>query len=215
MWAANVMRYFLLLYRQTPRRYRSLYQSIFRSKSLRILEIGVFDGNQALRMIRTASIRSRPCDIEYFGFDLFEGMDEVLLQKEASKQPLSRPAIQEKLDKTGANISLFEGDTKVTLPLAVEKIGEVDFVFIDGGHSVETIASDWRCIERVMGVNTLVVFDDYYPDKTGILDDLGCNSIIDDIDRSRYDVKVLSPEDSFNKDWGRLKIRMVLVQKRS
>jgi hypothetical protein len=68
--------------------------------------------------------------------------------------------------------TLIKGNTRDTLH--GEKIA-ADFVFIDGGHSVETIRGDYNAVKG----SKVVVFDDYY---TGInTEKFGCNSIVADI----------------------------------
>jgi len=165
-------------------------------------------------MIQTASISQPKRDIYYFGFDLFEDLNETLLEEESSKRPLSCDMIQRKLERTGANIHLFKGNTKSSLPRHIHDIGKVDFVFVDGGHSEETINSDWSYVKELMGKNTIVIFDDYYIDKGPETEGLGCNAVVNRLDREIYDVDILDPMDVFRKDWGSLRIKMVKVSKR-
>ena len=59
-----------------------------------------------------------------------------------------------------------------------------DFVFIDGGHSVETITSDWLWVSRIINPGAVVVFDDYYkPEREGF----GCNRIVENITHELLD----------------------------
>ncbi len=210
---ASYIRYLNLMRRNRNARYRSLFQTIYQNACLKIVEIGVYNGKHALQMIQTASIHHSSRDIQYFGFDLFEDLDEEMLKKEVSKIPLSISAIQQKLERTGANIRLFKGNTKSSLPRYIKDIGKADLVFLDGGHSEETIRSDWNNVKELMGENTIVIFDDYYVDKKPELDEAGCNTVIDDLDTEMYDIDILDPMDVFSKDWGSLKIKMVTVKK--
>ena len=75
----------------------------------------------------------------------------------------------------GFDAKLFKGDTRQTLANFNEP---VDFVWLDGGHSIETIASDWENIKRVLTDDAIVFFDDYY---TGPIDTtkMGCNQIVE------------------------------------
>ena len=154
------------------------------------MEIGTYDGVHGCHMIRTAAAHYKQSEIEYFGFDLFEELSEELLASELSKKPPSRTNVESHLRSTGAKVRLYAGDTKVSLANAVGEIGEVDFVFIDGGHSVETIASDWENAEKMMGKGTTVIFDDYYLNQDEAIEGMGCQTIVDGLDRSRYDVEV-------------------------
>ena len=87
----------------------------------------------------------------------------------------------------------------------------MDLIFIDGGHSLETIASDWRWASQLMHNKTAVIFDDYWLDRT----DAGCKSTVDGIDRSEYRVKIWPLVDKFEETkFGPLKIKLAVVRKR-
>ena len=62
---------------------------------------------------------------------------------------------------------------------------------------------------------TQVLFDDYYTNRPSEVEGVGCQGLIDALDRSLYRVKVLATEDHFPKDWGVLKVRMALVSKKT
>jgi hypothetical protein len=165
-------------------------------------------------MIQTALVSHNREDVRYYGFDLFEDLDEDMLRQEASKRPLSLSAVQRKLESTGANIRLYKGNTKTSLPRHTGEIGEVDFIFVDGGHSEETIESDWSHVKELMGQDTIVVFDDYYVDKSPEMEGFGCNAVVDGLDREIYEVEIMKPMDVFTKDWGELKIKMARISRR-
>ena len=194
-----------------PPRYKNLARLVSAHACWWIIEIGVFYGLHATQMINAAKELYSPDDIYYLGFDLFEEMDQATFDKEFSKNPPTMEAAGEYLQQTGANISLIKGDTKETLPKFIPHVAGVSLIFIDGGHSEETIASDWRNVETALQPDTIVVFDDYYIDPPSQMDGLGCNSLIDNLDRARYEVEFLEPVDSFQKPWGTLKIQMVKV----
>ena len=46
------------------------------------------------------------------------------------------------------------------MPLIIPTLPKVDFVFIDGGLRLETIANDWKYVEMVMHSKTIIIFDD-------------------------------------------------------
>jgi hypothetical protein len=208
------IRYLFLAHRTKPRRYRSLFRTIRRNACRNIVEIGVYDGRHALQMIQTALISYSKDDVRYCGFDLFEDLDEDLLRQESSKQPLSCGAVRSKLESTGANIRLFKGNTKTSLPRHIDDIGEADFIFVDGGHSEETIESDWSNVKKLMGKDTIVIFDDYYVDRSPEMEGFGCNAIVDGLDSEIYEVEIMEPMDVFRKSWGSLKIKMARIRKR-
>ena len=205
------LRHLFLTRLNRPRRYRVLFTTIDQLQPRRLVEIGVLHGIHARQMIQTACRHHPAAALHYFGFDLFEDLTDVLLHSELSKKASAYSRVEQKLVKTGANIRLFKGNTKETLPQALPIIGEADFIFVDGGHSLETIQSDWSYVKTLMHEHTHIIFDDYYVDTSPALDGLGCQTLIDQLDRRQYDVQVLEPTDVFRKEWGLLKIKMAVV----
>ena len=196
---------------KAPKRYHHLFDEIARSKAQTILEIGTWNGNRALEMIKTAKENS-PGSIKYIGFDLFEDLTEELYVQELSKKPPTKNEVQEKLLKSGAEILLIKGDTNKTLTEFADGTEKVDFVFIDGGHHVATISNDWAAVEKLMHDKTVVIFDDYWRNRPAE----SAKPVVDAIDQTKCIVEVLPEIDSFNNpDFGRLEISFAKVTKRN
>ncbi len=194
---------------KAPKRYHHLYDTIRAISAKSILEVGVWNGGRAVRMIEVA--KEQTSQVSYFGYDLFEDLGEVGYIAELSKRPPTEREVAALLKATGAEVKLFRGNTLETLCVSVETLPKIDFVFIDGGHSVKTIASDWSYIEKVLHNNSVVIFDDYWRNRS----DAGCKAIVDAIDRSQYNVEILPEIDSFNNpDFGRLEISFAKVTKK-
>lgn len=192
-----------------PHRYRHLVEIVDRRKCRRILEVGTWNGRHAVEMIEAAG-RHRPVSgVEYYGFDLFEEIDEEKIAEEVSKRPPPMREVEARLRATGATIRLYQGDTVETLPAEAPELPAMDFIFVDGGHSYETVASDWEAVQGLVHLGTVVVFDDYWGRP-----DAGVDRVVAEIDRSRYDVEILDPEDQFVKEWGLLRVRFVRVTPR-
>ncbi len=188
------------------RRYQHLTRLVRAGGARRLLEIGVFNGRHALELIEAAK-EQHPADlVEYYGFDLFEALDEAWRSAEHSKMPLPQDQIQAMLNKSGAKIALYAGDTTKTLPAIAPQLPVMDFILIDGGHAPATIASDWNSVAPLIGPSTVVLFDDYWNDETA-----GCKTLIDGLDRQRYQVEHLLPVDRFLREWGTQEISMVKV----
>lgn len=217
-----MMRYLVRVHgkygRRAPRRYRNLLMEIRRQHCRTILEIGVYRAIRSVEMIETALLAHPPEEIEYFGFDLFEDLSEELCVKEFSKKPSPMVESERLLRATGVRIHLFKGFSQETLPRFVGSQRahgpEIDLVFIDGGHAIETIASDWDNASKLMSSRTVVLFDDYYVNTDPEVREVGCRRIVDALDRSRFDVRILEPEDAFEKEWGTLRIRLARVSVR-
>ena len=69
------------------RRYLGLLLLILYYKPKNILEIGVYNGRRSIQMIEAAKIFKN--NVEYYGFDLFEGLSPKMLKNEASKKPMA------------------------------------------------------------------------------------------------------------------------------
>lgn len=198
----------------STKRYAFLLMSIYRLKPKSIIEIGVYNGKRAVELIETAKIFNN--NIKYYGFDLFEEfyISKNLINKELSKFPLSKKNIKIKL-KNFNNINLIKGNTKKTLPKFIKKNKYIDFVFIDGGHSLSTIKSDWQYIKKIISKKSLVVFDDYYETIKNIKGKFGCNNIINSLNSKIYKSKKFFVGDIFYDKYlsSKKKIYMVSVKK--
>lgn len=131
-----------------------------------LLEIGTHRGARA-KLLKAHCKR-------YFGFDLWEAGNDETDRRESNGKGRSTIA-QARQALEGAHYELIAGDTRETLPAFCARGIKADFVFIDGGHSVETIASDFKNVLQFLNPGAMVVFDDYYePEREGF----GCNAIV-------------------------------------
>ena len=149
-------------------------------KPKNVLEIGVFCGVTS-RNICELLKTNFGSDFRYYGLDLFgssktSSVDEIepkFLENQKFSNPLktiyynfikkenlnSKISVQNFLKKFSQNIELIKGDTRVTL----EKVplSEIDFVFLDGGHSYDTVLSDLKKLYDNMKNNSRIVCDDF------------------------------------------------------
>lgn len=185
-------------------RYTNLKPEISNCKPKTILEIGTWDGGHSCEMIMEAKKYNE--DVVYFGFDIFENIDEDIRKKELHVKSIQNEGrVRERIERTGAEVHLHVGYTNETLP-KFDAVSSVDFAYIDGGHSLETIDNDWLYVEKLMHDDTVVIFDDYYDSDTT----KGCYNLIQKlISEDKYKVQLLDPEDSFPG----LRIRFVKVTK--
>jgi predicted O-methyltransferase YrrM len=186
-----------------------IYKIIKDNNIKKIAEIGVHDGNNALRMISSAGD-----DCVYYGFDLFELMTDEIFEKEVSKRPPTEKFIYDKLGKTNAVIKLYKGFSKDTLPVFLNENNPVDLWIIDGGHSVETVKSDWSMIEPHLTKDSYVLFDDYIHQNkkdNSICNrkEWGCNYIIDTLNMDIYSI-----QDGYSESfsWGTTKNLLVKLK---
>lgn len=191
------------------RRYKHLYQIIQKNKCKSIMEIGTWNGNNALQMIKQAKKNHSAYEIDYYGFDLFELLDSKTASEEFALIPPTLNTVKHKLEKTKVSIHLYKGYTKDVFPKVISELPKMDLVFIDGGHSIETIENDWKYTQEVINEGTVVIFDDYWN-----RDDAGCKKIVENIDRTKFELKVLPIQDKFNQVCGVLTVNLVQVRKR-
>lgn len=192
---------------KAPRRYHHLFDEIRRIKAKSILEVGTWNGNRAVQMISAAQTCHQD-KIKYVGFDLFEELSNDLYQLEISKRPPTKAEVLDKLAMYNADVLLIQGNTLETLPAFVRSSETFDFIFIDGGHHVETIRSDWQSVSKLMHHGSVVIFDDYWRNDAH----QSAKPIVDAIDTNTYRVEILPEVDTFNNsDFGRLEISFAKV----
>ena len=161
-----------------PARYEQLHQAVREKQPKAILEIGTWNGRRALALLQLCPTA------KYYGFDLFESATKQTDAEEFNVKPHHyMENVWQLLD--GFDAYLFKGNTRETLAGFNEP---VDFVWIDGGHSVDTIWSDWINVKRVATPDAWIFFDDYF---TGPMDltKVGCNSIVKDLKHELLPIK--------------------------
>jgi hypothetical protein len=162
------------------KRYAQLRVLVEEYRPKTIVEIGTWNGKRAVELAAIA-LAHAPA-VEYRGYDLFSNASDESDARELNVKPHhSASSVHARLkdfqrEQPDFHFQLFEGDTRQTLEAQA-----VDFAYIDGGHSVETIRSDFERLRR----SASVVLDDYYvPDGAGRIPDLslyGCNAVVADL----------------------------------
>ena len=126
------------------------------AKPKKFLEIGIFKGVTA-RNICELLYKIHDNNFKYIGvdkFDLDEKTNNEILPNNNFKNPLqqfyyqyiikenpySLKSVKNFLKKFDKNIDIFNGDSKVVLPKI--DLSDIDYVFLDGGHSYDTVIND-------------------------------------------------------------------------
>tara|TARA_B100000945_G_C20322678_1_gene568453 strand:- start:366 stop:1010 length:645 start_codon:yes stop_codon:yes gene_type:complete len=144
------------------------------------LEVGVFCGVTARNVCELLSILHKD-NFQYIGIDLFGGniSEKENIPNYLKKQKFSNPlknlyynfilrenlnslkSVSKFLKKFKKKIKLIEGDSNFILK-SLDLRG-VDFVFLDGGHSFETVYKDLDLIFSKISKNkgAVIVCDDY------------------------------------------------------
>jgi len=146
-----------------------------------VLEIGIFCGVTA-RNICDYLNRINGNNFSYIGIDLFGGnqnedKDEIkptFLKDQKFSNPLkniyynyilkenlnSIESVNKLLDKYSNNIKLIAGDTNKVLKEI--DLNNIDFTFLDGGHSYQTVINDLTILyESMKGKKKIILCDDY------------------------------------------------------
>lgn len=151
-----------------------------------ITEVGFAKGATAQMMIGRASRYQR--EIEYHGFDLFEEgyTDDIIRREFQGKRPTAYEkacahmrALAERLHDEGITLRWFlhRGPTTETLHTdAAAKARVADLVYLDGGHSYQTILHDYEALQQ----SKIIVFDDFYHDRPPeFTARWGCNAVLE------------------------------------
>lgn len=197
-----------------PSRYQHLYDEVRALRPRRILEVGTNDGIHAARMAEAA--REVGVEAAYFGFDLFEHQGREQFLREFSLRTRSTQQVAAYLRRHGVREPrLFAGDSTETLPREAPGLPPMDLVFIDGGHSLETVRADWENVQPLLAPGAVVFFDDY--------PNWGVAPVVDAIDRGAWDVRVMPNRDRFrvppemadNDEDGWMTFQVVRVRRRT
>ena len=177
-------------------------------KPQNFLEIGVFTGVTARNICELLSLINNG-KFYYLGIDLFEDFEgavstEVVPEFLTNKQNFSNPLkslfynflLREKLNslesvskflkKFGKNVELKKGNSLEILKKIDLKI--FDMIFVDGGHSYETVKFELSIILKNINDNCLVICDDYIHAEA-----IGVKKAIDEFVREElYNFKVVA-----------------------
>ena len=158
-----------------------LLNIISEKKPKHFLEIGVFCGVTSRNICEALNIIHHG-DFSYLGFDLFgeklnQDTNEVepqYIKNQQFSNPLknfyyniilrenlnSKESIEKFLSKFKENVTLIKGDTNKTLKKT--DLTNIDFAFIDGGHSYKTTYNDLDTLYSFMkNKGKTIVCDDY------------------------------------------------------
>ena len=145
-----------------------------------VLEIGVFCGVTARNICELLFLKNKD-NFSYYGLDLFgaekqgstDEIEPFFLKNQNFSNPLKKiyynyivkenlnsiESVSKFLGKFSNNINLIKGDTKETLNNV--PLESINFVFLDGGHSYETVTSDLSILSKRLPKGSHILCDDY------------------------------------------------------
>lgn len=168
-------------------RYSQILSIVSELKPKIILEIGTHKAN---RPIEWRAV----CNFKYIGFDLFESGTPELNKKEGNTKGMcSKKFAMNKLSMHDIDNELYEGLSADTVPLFNKNNTDIqiNFAFIDGGHSAQTILLDLQNVKPLMAPNGVIILDDYYTQHKNI-NHMGCNMAVKKVKHT-----LLPPTDLF------------------
>jgi hypothetical protein len=202
-------------------RYTQLTQFLAGMACENLVEVGTWNGRRAQELVRAALRRSAA--VTYHGFDLFEALTDEELEGELSKRPPSQREVEARLHRFQRRISLtsalrpwrrrnfefalHQGHTRDTLAVFRESNPDfsAQFIFIDGGHSIETITNDWENCSELVDARGAIFLDDFYGNAE-LAERFGCNKLVESLrDDPAWEVAVLPKTDTI-EDIGTIQI---------
>ena len=143
------------------------------------LEIGVFQGVTA-RNVCELLYKNHKSKFKYIGVDLFSVnnseedpftseiipgirqnnfLKKIYFKYILKKDPYSIDAVLHLLKKFKENVRLIKEDSNTALKNL--DMSKIDYVFLDGGHSYETVRNDLKYSKKVLQNNGTILCDDY------------------------------------------------------
>lgn len=162
-----------------------LLQLIREAKPSNFLEVGILEGATSRNVCELLDVIKNG-DFTYTGIDLF-GEDENFnnlkeftpISKKISNplkwiyfklilkmNPYSKKCVEHLLKKFKKSIKIYKGYSKDILKQI--NLNKIDFVFLDGGHSYETVKDDLGILTSNLKKNSIIVCDDYNISQYGV-----------------------------------------------
>ena len=172
-------------------------------KPKNFIEVGVFQGVTS-RNVCEKLYEIHKENFLFHGIDIFEDTNINIDNKEMTikhnkisnpfkhlifniilkKNLFSIDSIYSFLKKFKNNVQLYKGFSETELPKI--DMSKIDMVFLDGGHSYETVRSDLSLILKGIKKNKIIICDDY--DQV----DYGVKKAVDEILKQVTDIKQLN-----------------------
>ena len=162
-----------------------LLEQIEKYKPKNFLEVGVFQGVTSRNICEKLNLINNG-NFLFYGIDIFEDTNNSIDNKEMTikHNKLSNPlkhlifniilkkdlfsieSVYEFLNKFKDNIHLYKGfsDTQ----LSKVDLSKIDMIFLDGGHSYETVSSDLSLILKEIKKGKIIICDDYDQTSYGV-----------------------------------------------
>ena len=128
----------------------SVYKEIRHIHARKLVELGLGNGQRALRMIEVARKASPDEQIRYVGLDRFE------LRAAADSPGLSLIEAHQLLRGRGAKVQLVPGNPAEGLVRVANSLGKIDLLIVPAELDAEPFARMWFFVPRMLHERTLV-----------------------------------------------------------
>ena len=172
-------------------------------KPKNFLEVGVFQGVTSRNVCEKLYEINRE-NFSFHGIDIFEDSNNNIDNKEMTHKhsKLSNPfkhllfniilkknlfsikSIYKFLNKFKDNVHLYKGYSNTELPKI--DLSKIDMVFLDGGHSYETVSSDLSLILKEIKKGKVIICDDYDQKNYGV------KKAVDELENQVSEIKELN-----------------------
>tara|TARA_B110000444_G_scaffold228667_1_gene234610 strand:+ start:73 stop:702 length:630 start_codon:yes stop_codon:yes gene_type:complete len=172
-------------------------------KPKNFLEVGVFQGVTSRNVCEKLYEINRE-NFSFHGIDIFEDTNSNIDNKEMTTKhnKLSNPlkhllfniilkkdlfsidSIYKFLNKFEDNVHLYKGFSDTELPKV--DMTKIDMVFLDGGHSYDTVKNDLSLIIKRIKKGKIIICDDYNQVSYGV------KKAVDELINQVYEIKELN-----------------------
>ena len=172
-------------------------------KPKNFLEVGVFQGVTSRNVCEKLNIINNG-QFSFHGIDIFEDTNSNIDNKEMTTKhnKLSNPlkhllfniilkkdlfsidSIYKFLNKFEDNVHLYKGFSDTELPKV--DMTKIDMVFLDGGHSYDTVKNDLSLIIKRIKKGKIIICDDYNQVSYGV------KKAVDELINQVYEIKELN-----------------------
>ena len=167
------------------------------------IEVGVFQGVTSKNVCEKL-YKINKGDFTFHGIDIFEDTTEIIDNQEMTtkhnrisnpfkhlifniilkKNLFPKESIYDFLKKFKKNVRLYKGFSDTEL-LKIN-MSQIDMVFLDGGHSYETVKSDISLILKGIKKGKIIICDDYDQSNYGV------KKAVDEFKSQVYEIKELN-----------------------
>lgn len=144
---------FYFRYLSRPKCERPLYQHIHAARPVRIVELGMGNGDRSRRLIEFAHHCQPEAALKFFGVDWFEARPDAAAG-------WSLKSAHQALKGHGAQVRLWPGDPFSALSRQANALAETDLIVISADQDPESLARSWMYLPRMLHENTAVFVEE-------------------------------------------------------